>query len=121
MITISPQSRVLVQLEPLDFRKGLDGIAGRIREVLNHDPFSGTYFVFRNGAGTGIKILFFDGQGLWLAHKRLSEGRLRFWPRSQQMTGELIQLASREVHTLLWNGDPHGARFAPEWKQLPMA
>jgi len=119
MISISPQSRVLVQIEPLDFRKGLDGISGRVREVLSQDPFSGAYFVFRNGKGTGIKILFFDGQGLWLAQKRLSEGRLRFWP-TKNITDPLIQLAAREVHTLLWNGDPRGARFAPEWRQLPM-
>ncbi len=58
MISISPQSRVLVQVEALDFRKGMDSIVGLCSEVHQQDPFSGTYFLFRNRSKTAIRIMF---------------------------------------------------------------
>ena len=75
MIQIASQLRILVAVEPVDFRKGIDGLAGVCRKVLASDPFSGYVFVFRNRRGTSIKLLVYDGQGFWLAHKRLSQGR----------------------------------------------
>ena len=77
MIQIIPQMRILLAVEPVDFRKGIDGLAGVCRKVLAADPFSGCMFVFRNRRGTTIKILVYDGQGFWLAQKRLSQGRSR--------------------------------------------
>ena len=69
MIQISPQMRILVAIKPVDFRKGIDGLAGICRLVLKSDPFSGYVFVFRNRRGTAIKILVYDGQGYWLCQK----------------------------------------------------
>lgn len=67
MIQITPQMRVLVAVEPADFRKGIDGLAQLCRAALKNDPFSGTVFVFRNRRRTAIKVLIFDGQGFsWL-------------------------------------------------------
>jgi transposase len=121
MISISPQSRVLVQVEALDFRKGMDSIVGLCSEVHQQDPFSGTYFLFRNRSKTAIRIMFFDGQGTWLCQKRFSKGSLRCWPQKKQPASDpLNQLAAREAYTLIWNGDPVGARYAPEWKPLPI-
>ena len=60
MIQISPQMRILVAVKPVDFRKGIDGLAGICRSVLKSDPFSGYVFVFRNRRGTAIKILVYD-------------------------------------------------------------
>jgi transposase len=72
MIQITPQMRVLVAVEPADFRKGIDGLARLCQEALKHDPFSGWVFVFRNRRATAVKILVYDGQGFWLCYKRLS-------------------------------------------------
>ena len=80
MIQITPQMRILVAVEPVDFRRGIDGLAQVCRETLAADPFSGTVFVFRGRTGTSIKLLTFDGQGYWLCQKRLSKGRFRWWP-----------------------------------------
>ena len=55
--------RILVAVEAVDFRRGIDGLAQVCREVLAADPFSGTVFVFRGRSGTSIKLLTFDGQG----------------------------------------------------------
>jgi transposase len=58
--------RILVAVEPADFRKGIDGLAGLCRQALKSDPFSGAIFVFRNRRGTAVKLLVYDSQGFWL-------------------------------------------------------
>lgn len=99
MIQITPQMRILVAIEPVDFRAGIDGIARMCRERLDSDPFSGTAYVFRNRRGTLIKVLVFDSQGFWLCQRRLSEGKFRSWPTAEG--GPAAQLAA---HALLADG-----------------
>jgi len=82
MIQITPHMRILLAVEPADFRKGIDGLAAVCRQVLKSDPFSGYMFVFRNKSATAIKILAFDGQGFWLCQKRLSRGKFNWWPKA---------------------------------------
>jgi transposase len=65
MLQLTPQSRVFVAVEPVDFRQGIDGLGGLCRRVLAHNPLDGAIYVFRNRAGTGLKILCYDGQGFW--------------------------------------------------------
>ena len=114
MLSIAPQMRILVAVEPVDFRKGIDGLAGLCRGVLREDPFSGGVFVFRNRRATAMKILVYDGQGFWLCQKRLSRGRFRWWPG-----GDVIrELQARDLQVVLWNGDPSRAKMGPLWKAL---
>src|SRR3989475_12479604 len=80
MIQIAAQVRILVAVEAIDGRKGIDAIAQLCREKLNADPFSGYLFIFRTRRGTAIRVLQYDGQGFWLATKRLSKGRFKWWP-----------------------------------------
>jgi transposase len=70
MLQITPQMKILVAVEPADFRRGIDGLARLCQETLQHDPFAGAVFVFRNRRGTALKLLMYDGQGFWLCHKR---------------------------------------------------
>lgn len=114
MIQITPQMRILLAVGPVDFRKGIDGLAGICRRVLESDPFSGYVFVFRNKRGTAIKVLVYDGQGFWLCQKRLSTGRFRWWPGNEK--GPIEQLAAHELQMLLWNGNPSTA--VPLWKKI---
>jgi transposase len=72
MIQVTPQMRILLAVQPADFRKGIDGLAQVCRQVLKKDPFSGYVFIFRNKRATAIKVLMYDGQGFWLCQKRLS-------------------------------------------------
>ena len=60
MISVSPHMRILLLKEPVDFRKGIDGLARICRKILSEDPFSGHMFLFRNKRGTSIKILVYD-------------------------------------------------------------
>jgi transposase len=80
MIQITPQMRILIAVEAVDFRRGIDGMAKLCRQVMKSDPFSGYVFVFGNRKRTSIKILIYDGQGFWLCQKRLSKGRFVWWP-----------------------------------------
>jgi transposase len=80
MIALTPQMRILLAVEPVDFRKGIDGLAQVCRAHLQTDPFSGAVFVFASRRRTALKILVYDGQGFWLCQKRLSQGRFGWWP-----------------------------------------
>lgn len=116
MIQITPQMRILVSVEGVDFRKGIDGLCRICREEMRSDPFSGYLFVFRNRAKTSIKILIYDGQGFWLCQKRLSRGRFRWWPSGEEHG--LDSLGASQLQTLIWNGDPWEARYAPDWRKI---
>lgn len=72
--------RIYVATKPVDFRKGLDGLAAVVQEVLKLDPFSGTAFIFRAKRADRVKILIWDGSGLILIYKRLEDNKFR-WPR----------------------------------------
>jgi transposase len=119
MIQITPQMRILLAVEPVDFRKGIDGLAGVCRRVLHSDPFSGHVFIFRNKRASAIKVLMYDGQGFWLCQKRLSKGRFKAWPVNGQ--SRLRQLAVYEVQLLIWNGNPGKANVSPLWKPIEQA
>jgi len=109
--------RILVAVESVDFRKGIDGLTGICRGTLKTDPFGGCLFVFRNRRGTSIKILMYDGQGYYLCQKRLSKGRFQWWPK--ETDGISRTLAANQLQTLLWNGDPDKV-VAPVWKKIPV-
>lgn len=119
MIQATPQMRILVGVEPVDFRGGIDRLARLCRQQLGSDPFSGTLFVFRNRRGTAIKILTFDGSGFWLCQKRLSTGKFRYWPESA--TEAAAKLAAHELQLLIMGGDPSAGRVPPAWRPVATA
>jgi transposase len=119
MIQVTPQMRILLAVEPVDFRKGIDGLAQLCRQHLQSDPMSGALFVFASRRRRGLKILVHDGQGFWLCHKRLSQGRLGWWPRAEG-TGS-VSLDPHQLQLLLWNGDPQSAKIAPLWRRISPA
>jgi transposase len=113
MIQITPQMRVLVAVESVDGRKGIDSLAALCRSQLHADPFSGCLFIFRSRSGISIRILVFDGQGFWLATKRLSKGRFQWWPEG----GESQTLEAHQAQLLLAAGNPDTAA-APQWRRV---
>lgn len=115
MIAITPHMRILVAVEPIDFRAGIDALAGACKHRLQDDPFNGTLFVFGNRARTAIKILVYDGQGFWLCQKRLSSGCFSFWPDAAVPTRTLDACG---LQVLLMGGDPTRTNTAPAWRRL---
>lgn len=117
MIALSPQARIFVFTESIDFRNGLDGLIGLVKVRVREDPFSGAVFVFRNKRCTAFKAILYDGQGYWLFMKRLSEGKFRYWPTSEDNLTH-ASLLSRELSVLIWNGSPTKASMKEDWKKL---
>jgi transposase len=114
MFQVTPQMRVLVAVEPVDGRKGIDSLAQLCREQLEEDPFSGCVFFFRNKRGTTLTLLAYDGQGFWLAKKRLSKGRFRWWPTGEDSTRNL---EAYQAQLLMAAGNPLTAA-APIWRAV---
>jgi transposase len=82
VISPSAGTRVWLAAGATDMRRGLDGLARQVQQVLGQDPFSGHLFVFRGRRGDLLKVLFWDGQGLCLFAKRLERGRF-VWPQAK--------------------------------------
>jgi len=120
MLQITPQMKVLVAVEPADFRNGIDGLAALCQKSLQQDPFAGTVFVFRNRRATAIKVLVYDGQGFWLCQKRLSSGRFRYWPAPPRQSPDpaTVALAAHQLAVLFSAGNPSRTAAAPDWRPL---
>ena len=120
MLQITPQMKVLVAIQPADFRKGIDGLAALCKSSLEQDPFTGTVFVFRNRRATAIKVLVYDGQGFWLCQKRLSSGRFRWWPAASDRSSDqaTIALAAHQLTVLFSAGNPQRTAAAPDWRPV---
>jgi len=113
MIQITPQMRVLVAVDAVDGRKGIDSLAALCRQRLQVDPFAGWLFIFRTRSAQAIKILCYDGQGFWLAQKRLSKGRFLWWPAE----GVSRTLEAHQAQLLLAAGNPE-TMAAPVWRKV---
>src|ERR1700680_765385 len=107
--------RVLVAIEPVDGRKGIDSLSRLCQEKLAEDPFSGCVFVFRSRRGTSIRLLTYDGQGYWLAQKRLSKGRFVWWPEG---SSPAKRLEAYEAQLLMVAGDVSRVSAAPMWRRV---
>ena len=118
MLQITPQMRILVAVEPADFRRGIDGLVRLCKDSLGQDPFAGAVFVFRNRRSTAIKVLVYDGQGFWLCHKRLSTGRFSWWPSVPDNDSQARSLAAHQLSVLFSAGNPERTDAAPDWRPV---
>jgi transposase len=82
-------------------RKGYEGLYGLVRDQLQLEPLSGHIFIFSNAQRNRLKLLFWDGSGLWVCAKRLEKGRFR-WPAARD--GEAKVVLSHEELALLLGG-----------------
>lgn len=116
MLQITPQMKILVAVEPVDFRRGIDGLVRLCKDALGQDPFRGGVFAFRNRRATALKVLVYDGQGFWLCHKRLSKGCFRWWPQGDG--GPAQALAAHQLQVLFSAGDPMATKAAADWRPV---
>jgi transposase len=102
MLNLSAATRVFVATAPVDLRGSFNRLFALTQAVLQQDPLSGHWFVFANRQRNRVKILFWDGSGLWVCAKRLERGRFT-WPdapsASTNLRGEELSalLAGLEV------------------------
>ena len=97
MLSWSSGTRVFVATAPVDLRAGFNKLFALTQSVLQQDPLSGHWFVFTNQERNRVKVLFWDGSGLWVCAKRLEKGRFS-WPRRDE---PCARLRSEELLALL--------------------
>ena len=116
MLSFSGSLKVFLALDPIDMRKGFEGLYATVSEKLQADVKSGALFVFTNNKRTRLKVLYFDGTGLWLMTKRLEQGTF-CWPRAAESGQTKLQLAP-EAFALLTDGiDMHKATMRPWYER----
>ena len=102
MLSFSGGLKVYLALEPQDMRKSFNGLAAAVSEQLKADPYQGAVFVFTNKRRNRLKLLFWDGTGLWVAAKRLEKGRFS-WPKPTSKGQRRLSL-SPEALSMLTDG-----------------
>jgi len=109
MLSFTGSLKVFVALDPIDMRKGFEGLHAAVGEKLKADVRGGAIFAFTNKKRTRLKVLYFDGTGLWLMTKRLEKGTF-YWPRAAE-SGQVGLKLAPEAFALLTDGiDMHGAK-----------
>jgi transposase len=98
MLYLTAETKILLAIKPVNFRKQIDGLVALCEEELKHEPLSGCLFVFINRSKTMIRVLCYQDNGYWLATKRLSRGRYQHWPKA---AGALCSLAASDLTQLL--------------------
>jgi transposase len=101
MFGIGPATRIYLSAGATDMRKGFEGLYGLVRDQLQLEPLSGHIFIFSNAQRNRLKLIFWDGSGLWVCAKRLERGCFR-WPVAQ--AGENKVVLSHEELALLIGG-----------------
>jgi Transposase and inactivated derivatives len=77
---ISTPGQIWLSVAPVDLRRGVDGLSALVQQTLGQQPCAGSAFVFRNASGNRIKVLLWDGNGVWLCQRRLHQGHF-IWPK----------------------------------------
>jgi transposase len=119
MFGIGAATRVFLATGTTDMRKSFDGLFGLVRQRLEEDPLSGHLFLFCNRPRTRLKVLFWDGSGLWVCAKRLEKGRFS-WPADPQQ-GCKASIHGEELAMLLGGIDLAKTKRKAWWRREPSA
>jgi transposase len=114
VLTLAAGLKVFLATEPVDLRRGHDGLCSLVRNVLAMDPLDGHLFVFIGRRGDRVKVLFWDRGGFVLYYKRLARGRFRM-PRVPEGADRVV-LDATELAMLLGGFDVARAQRAAAWE-----
>ena len=116
MLSFAGSLKVFVALEACDLRKSFNGLHALVTERLGEDPRAGALFVFSNRPHTRIKILYWDGSGLWVLTKRLEKGTF-FWPKNLEPTVTKLKLTPQALAMLTDGVDLRGGKLRPWYER----
>lgn len=114
MLTVSPGAKVYLAVEPVDLRRGHDGLCALVRGSLALDPYGGHFFVFVGKRGDRIKVLFWDRGGFVVYYKRLARGRFQRPPMTAG--ADRVVLDGTQLAMLLGGFDPVRTRRTEAWE-----
>ena len=117
MLSFPGSLKVFVAVEPCDMRKGFNGLHDAVGQRLGEDPKNGALFVFCNRRHNRLKILYFDGTGLWVLTKRLEQGTFA-WPKHIEPGTAKLNVRPEALAMLTDGVDLHGAKLRP-WYERP--
>ena len=117
MFGFGPATRIYVATGATDMRKSFNGLYGLVRDTLGCDPTSGHVFLFTNSRRNRLKLLVYDGSGLWVAAKRLDGGRFG-WPESDTKATKIV--LSQEELALLLGGIDLVRTERRKWYRKPL-
>ena len=115
MLTLPPTARVYAAAGATDMRKSFDTLAHAVRAVIGEDPLSGHLFVFCNKGHNRLKILVWDGSGLWIFAKRLERGTFS-WPAADPER-KRVELTATELSLILNGIDVRDTEQRPWWRR----
>lgn len=118
MFGFGPATRIYVATGATDMRKSFNGLYGLVRDTLGCDPESGHVFLFANARRNRLKLVFFDGCGLWVCARRMEGGRLR-WPEAASTVTKIV--LSQEELALLLGGIDLSETQRRKWYRKPPA
>lgn len=116
MLSFPGSLRVFVALEACDLRKGFNGLYAAVSERLGEDPRSGALFVFSNRRHTRIKLIYWDGTGIWLLTKRLEQGTFS-WPKPREAEATKLKLTPQALALLTDGVDLRGGKLRPWYER----
>lgn len=117
MIPSGPATRVFLALGATDMRKGFEGLSSLVKHRFKEDPLSGHLFVFANKSRNRLKLLYWDGSGLWVCAKRLEAGRYS-WPAPEALPENgALRILSEELTLLLSGIDLEKTRSRQWWRK----
>jgi transposase len=116
MLSFTGGLQIFLALEPCDFRKSFNGLHALVADRLGEDVRQGALFVFINRRHNRLKILYWDGTGLWLLMKRLEKGTFS-WPAPLDPQVVKLRLAPEALAMLTDGIDLRGARLRPWYER----
>ena len=116
MMPLGPATRVYLAVGATDLRRSFDGLSDLVRHQCKEDPMSGHWFVFANRRKTRVKLIYWDGTGMWCCAKRLPEGSFR-WPNTTEGEAGALRILAEELTLLLSGIDLEHTRERPWWRK----
>lgn len=116
MMPVGPATRIFLATDATDLRKSFEGLCDLVHHRFQEDPLSGHLFVFCNQRRTRIKLLYWDGSGLWVCAKRLERGRFR-WPTTPAEGTGALRILAEELTLLLSGIDLAKTHPRPWWRK----
>jgi transposase len=116
MIPFSPATRIFLAASATDLRKSFDGLSDLVAHQFKEDPLSGHLYVFANRRRNRIKLLYFDGTGMWVCAKRLCQGCFA-WPKTDEPGA--LRILAEELTLLLSGIDLERTRARAWWRKAP--
>ena len=118
MLMLPSSVRIFIASEPVDLRRGFDGLAAATRSLIAQDPLNGHVFAFVNRRANRIKLLIWDRTGYLLLYKRLERGTFRI-PHAPSAGCRHVEIDSGELGLMLEGLDLRGAHRRARWRRLP--